>query len=44
MAEMNDETVQNINMVIKELIVKDFIRDHGKFIKREAIRGGQTRK
>jgi hypothetical protein len=38
LAEVNDNDVQNVDLVVKDLIVKDFLKDNGKFIKKEALR------
>jgi len=38
LAEVNDNDVQNVDVVVKDLIVKDFLKENGKFIKKEALR------
>ena len=38
LAELNNDQVQNVKTVIKDLIVKDFMHDHGKYIKKEIKR------
>jgi hypothetical protein len=36
LAELKDDTAQNLSRVIRDLIVRDFLSENGKFIQRQA--------
>jgi hypothetical protein len=38
LAEMQNNDVQKVYEMTRELIVRDFIRDHGRFIKKQSRR------
>jgi hypothetical protein len=36
LAELKDDTAQNLSRVIRDLIVRDFLAENGKFIQKQA--------